>query len=160
SKGMPVTIPAVGTAEALATVQIRAQVTGQLSGVHFKEGDAVRKGQLLFELDPRPFDAALKQAEAVLARHTATASNPRRQRANYEDLWKRGLIPRDQYETQTATGEALQATLAADRAAVENAGLNLSYTKISAPINGRTGSLGVHGGDLVRANDQTPMVVI
>src|SRR6185436_1768850 len=78
----------------------------------------------------------------------------------YEDLFKRGLIPRDQYETQRASNQSLQATLEADRAAVDNARLNLNYTRILAPITGRTGALGVHTGDLVRANDATPMVVI
>ena len=160
SKSVPVTIPAVGTAEPSTTVQIRAQVTGQLSDVQFTEGQDVRKGQLLFVIDPRPFQAALAQAEAVLARDTATSNNATRQRANYEDLYKRQLISRDQYETQMAAAESLEATLAADRAAVDNAKLNLSYTRISAPISGRTGTLGVHQGDLVRANDANPMIVI
>ena len=160
TKSIPVTIPAVGTAEALQTVQIRAQTTGQLSTVHFSEGQEVRKGQPLFTLDPRPFQAALSQAEAVLARDTATANNAERQKAQYEDLNKRGLIPRDQYETQRANTESLQATLAADRASVENAKLNLGYTHIIAPISGRTGATTVHAGDLVRANDATPLVII
>jgi membrane fusion protein, multidrug efflux system len=160
TKSVPVTIPAVGTAEALQTVQIRAQTTGQLSTVHFSEGQEVRKGQPLFTLDPRPFQAALSQAEAVLARDTATANNAEQQKTRYEDLYKRGLIPRDQYETQRASNDSLQATLAADRAAVENAKLNLGYTHITAPISGRTGATAVHAGDLVRANDTTPLVII
>jgi multidrug efflux system membrane fusion protein len=160
TKSVPVTIPAVGTVEPLQTVQIRAQTTGQLSEVHFAEGQEVRRGQPLFTLDPRPFQAALSQAEAVLARDTAMARNAEQQHARYEDLYKRGLIPRDQYETQMASNESLQATLAADRASVENAKLNLAYTKIAAPISGRTGAAAVHVGDLVRANDATPLVVI
>ena len=160
TRSVPVTIPAVGTAEALQTVQIRAQTTGQLSTVHFSEGQEVKKGQPLFTLDQRPFQAALSQAEAVLARDTATANNAERQKTTYEDLFKRGLIPRDQYETQRASNDSLQATLAADRAAVENAKLNLGYTKITAPISGRTGATAVHAGDLVRANDTTPLVII
>ena len=124
-KAVPVTIPAVGTAEALQTVQVRAQVTGQLSGIHFAEGQELRKGQLLFTIDPRPFQAALEQAQAVLARDTATAKNSQSQQARYEDLFKRGLIPRDQDETQMATASAQQATLAADQAAVDTARLNL-----------------------------------
>jgi len=160
TRSVPVTIPAVGTAAPLQTVQIRAQTTGQLSAMHFTEGQDVRKGQPLFTLDARPFQAALSQAEAVLARDTATANNAERQKVTYEDLFKRGLIPRDQYETQRASNEALQATLAADRAAVENAKLNLAYTHITAPISGRTGASSVHVGDLVRANDATALVVI
>jgi multidrug efflux system membrane fusion protein len=160
SKAVPLTVPAVGTVEPLSTVQIRAQVTGQLSEIHFSEGQEVRKGQPLFTLDPRPFQAALQQAEAVLARDTATAKNAQSQQARYEDLYKRGLIPRDQYETQTATASASQATLAADQAAVETARLNLQYTGIAAPISGRAGALNLHVGDLVRANDTTPLLVI
>ena len=160
TKSVPVNIPAVGTVEPLTTVQIRAQVTGQLGAVHFSEGQDVKKGQLLFTIDPRPFQAALQQAQAVLARDTATASNAAQQKERYEDLFKRGLIPRDQYETQRASAESLQATLEADRAAVENATLNMNYTRIVAPMSGRTGALGIHVGDLVRANDATPLVVI
>ena len=160
SKAVPVTIPAVGTAEPLATVQIRAQVTGQLSAIHFTEGQDVRKGAPLFTLDARPFEAALQQAQAVLARDTAQAKNAQSQRTRAEDLFKRGLIPRDQYETMTANASALESTLAADQAQIENARLNLQYTHILAPISGRTGALNVHQGDLVRANDTTPLVVI
>ena len=100
----PVTIPAVGTAEPLVTVQVRAQVTGQLSRVHFREGQDVNKGDTLFTLDARPFEAALRQAEAVLARDTAQSKNAQAQQARYEDLFDRGLIPRDQYETQVGHG--------------------------------------------------------
>ena len=160
AKSVPVNIPAVGTVEPLTTVQIRGQVTGQLSAVHFSEGQDVKKGQLLFTIDARPFQAALQQAEAVLARDTATAKNAAQQKERYEDLYKRGLIPRDQYEAQSASATSLQATLEADRAAVENARLNMSYTRIVAPMAGRTGALGIHVGDLVRANDATPLVVI
>ena len=160
AKPVPVTIPAVGTAEPFATVQIRAQVTGQLSAIHFTEGQEVKKGAPLFTLDARPFEAALQQAQAVLARDTAQAKNAQSQRTRAEDLFKRGLIPRDQYETLTANATALESTLAADQAQIENAKLNLQYTRIIAPISGRTGALNVHQGDLVRANDTTPLVVI
>jgi multidrug efflux system membrane fusion protein len=160
SKAVPVTIPAVGTAEPLATVQIRAQVTGQLSAIHFAEGQDVRAGAPLFTLDARPFEAALQQAQAVLARDTAQSKNAQAQRARYEDLFNRGLIARDQYETQLATSLALESTLAADQAQIENARLSLQFTRIVAPISGRTGALNVHQGDLVRANDTTPLVVI
>ena len=154
------TIPAVGTAEPLATVQVRAQVTGQVSAIHFAEGQDVTAGASLFTLDARPFEAALQQAQAVLARDTAQAKNAQSQRARYEDLFNRGLIARDQYETQVANSLALESTLAADQAQIENARLNLQYSHILAPISGRTGALNVHQGDLVRANDTTPLVVI
>jgi multidrug efflux system membrane fusion protein len=157
---MPVTLPAVGTVEPVSSVEVRAQVTGQLGAIHFSEGQDVRKGQRLFSLDRRPFEAALRQAEAVLARDTATAQNAHAQKARAEDLFKRGLIPRDQFETQTASAVALDATVAADKAAVETTRLNLQYAEIVAPIAGRTGALGVHAGDLIRANDANPLVVI
>jgi multidrug efflux system membrane fusion protein len=160
AKPMPVTIGAVGTVEPVSSVQVRAQVTGQLSAIHFADGQNVQKGQRLFSLDPRPFQAALAQAEAVLARDTAMAQNAHAQKARSEDLFKRGLIPRDQYETLTASAAALDATLAADKAALESARLNLQYAEISAPISGRTGERGIHVGDQVRANDTTPLVVI
>jgi len=157
---MPVTLPAVGTVEAISSVQIRAQVTGQLSAIHFTEGQDVQKGQPLFSLDPRPFQAALQQAEAVLARDAATLQNAQAQQARADNLFQRGLIPRDQYESQRASAAALVATVAADAAAIESARLNLQYADIRAPISGRTGTLGVHAGDLVRANDTIPLIVI
>jgi multidrug efflux system membrane fusion protein len=135
-------------------------VTVQLSAIHFAEGQDVRKGSPLFTLDARPFEAALRQAEAILARDSAQAKNAQSQQARYQDLFTRGLIPRDQYETQMANAGALEATLASDQAQIQNARLNLAYTRILAPISGRTGSLGVHTGDLVRANDTAPLVVI
>ena len=159
-KSMPVTLPAVGTVEAISSVQIRAQVTGQLSAIHFAEGQDVQKGQPLFSLDPRPFQAALQQAEAVLARDAATLQNAQAQQTRGENLFQRGLIPRDQYESQRASAAALAATVAADTAAIESARLNLQYADIRAPISGRTGTLGVHAGDLVRANDTIPLIVI
>jgi multidrug efflux system membrane fusion protein len=160
TKPMPVTIPSYGVGEAQQTVQVHSQVTGELSAVHFVEGQEVKKGDELFTLDPRPFQAALSQAQAVLARDTATATNAQASRSRYEDLYKRQLISRDVFEAQVATADAAVATLDADKAAVETARLNLQFTRIMAPITGRTGSLGVHQGDLIRANDTTPMVVI
>ena len=159
-KTMPVDVAAVGTAEAISTVQIRAQATGQLGEIDFAEGQDVTRGQLLFVLDPRPFDLALKQAEAVLARDTAQAANAKLEVARYTALLDRGLIPREQFESVTANAAAMQATTGADEAAVETAKLNLQYTRITAPISGRAGSLMVHAGDVIRANDTTPMVTL
>jgi multidrug efflux system membrane fusion protein len=159
-KAVPVTLPTVGTVEAIASVQIRSQVTGQLSAVHFAEGQDVAKGQPLFSLDARPFAAALQQAEAVLARDTATLQNAQAQQLRAENLFQRGLLPRDQYDTQRAGAAALTGTVAADKAAIESAKLNLQNAEIASPITGRTGALGAHVGDLVRANDTTPLVVI
>lgn len=160
TKAMPIAIPAVGTVEAIVSVQIRAQTTGQLSAVHFAEGADITKGQPLFTIDARPFEAARQQARAVLARDTAQLTEANAQRARNESLLNRGLIARADYESQAATAAALDATIAADRAELEQAELNLQYTRILAPVAGRAGALSAHAGDLVRANDQNPLVTI
>jgi multidrug efflux system membrane fusion protein len=159
-KVMPVDVAAVGTGEAIQTVQIHAQVTGQLSEIHFAEGQDVTKGQLLFAIDPRPFDVALQQAQAVLARDTAQANNAQAEVARYGPLLERGLIPREQYDSVMANAAGTHATTAADASAIDAAKLNLQYTRITAPLSGRAGSLMVHMGDLIRANDTMPMVTI
>lgn len=159
-KSVPLQISAVGTAEAFSTVQIHAQITGQLESVNFKEGDDVRQGQVLFTLDRRPLEAALQQAQANLARDTAQAANARSQAQRYQDLAQRGIATKEQVEQNATNATALDATVAADRAAVENARVQLQYATISAPISGRTGVLQVHAGNLVRANDATPLVTI
>ena len=159
-RSVPVTITAVGTGESISTVQVRSQVTGRIAEVHFAEGQDVDAGQPLFTIDPQPFQVALDQATAVLARDTAQSKNAQSQVERFENLFNRGLIPRDQYETQIATAAALKATTAADEAAIAGAKLNLQYTKILAPTGGRTGGLLVHLGDLVQANGTAPLVVI
>jgi multidrug efflux system membrane fusion protein len=159
-KPMPITISVIGTVEPSQTVSVRAQITGELTNVAFTEGDDVRKGQLLFSLDRRPLEAALKQAEANLARDIAQASNARSQAQRYEDLANRGIATKEQLETARTAATALDATVGADRATVENARVQLQYATISAPIAGRTSALMVHEGNLVRANDTTPLVVI
>jgi membrane fusion protein, multidrug efflux system len=159
-KSMPVEIRVIGTAEPYSTVAIRAQVTGQLLTVNFKEGDDITRGQVLFSLDRRPLEAALQQAEANLARDVAQAANAAVQAKRYEDLAQRGIATREQLDTSRTTVTAFNATVEADRAAVENAKIQLQYATITAPISGRTGALMVHEGNLVRANDATPLVVI
>jgi multidrug efflux system membrane fusion protein len=159
-KSVPVVITAVGTAESISTVQVRSQVTGRIAEVHFAEGQDVESGQPLFTIDPQPFQVALDQATAVLARDAAQSKNAQAQVDRYANLFQRGLISKDQYETQVATAAALKGTTAADEAAIAAARLNLQYTKIAAPATGRTGALLVHQGDLVQANVTTPLVVI
>lgn len=157
---IPVTVPAIGNVEAITTMPVRSQVTGRVAQVHFTEGQDVTAGQLLFTIDPQPFQVALDQAQAVLARDTAQANNAQAQVERYDSLFKRGLIARDQYETQVASAAALKATTAADEAAIAAAKLNLQYTKIVAPGAGRTGALLVHTGDLVQANNTASLVVV
>ena len=159
-KPMPLQISVIGAAEAYSTVAVHAQITGELMSVNFNVGDDVKMGQVLFTLDRRPLEAALQQAEANLARDVAQAANARAQAVRYQDLAERGIATREQVGTMTTNAEALEATVGADRAAVENAVVQLQYATITAPISGRTGVLMVHAGNLVRANDQAPLVVI
>ena len=159
AKPMPIGLTTVGTVEAISTVEVRSQVTGRILQVHFAEGQDVEAGQLLFTLDPQPFQVALDQATAVLARDTAQAENAQAQVTRYKSLLDRGLLPREQYETQLAGAAALKATTDAGQAAVAAARLNLEYTRIVAPATGRTGALQVHEGDLVQANGAPPLVV-
>ena len=159
-KSMPVEIGVIGSAEPVSTVSIRSQTTGQLTSVNFTEGDEVTKGQLLFSLDRRPLEAAMEQAKANLARDEAQAANAAAMARRYEDLAKRGIATREQVDTSNASLAALNATVAADRAALENAKVQLEYATINAPISGRTGALMVHEGNLVRANDSASLVVI
>ena len=159
TKSVPVTEMAVGTVEAISSVQVRSQVTGRLATVHFAEGKEVVAGQPLFTLDPQPFQVTLDQATAALARDTAQADNAEAQLVRLKNLLDRGLIPREQYETQLANVAALKATTDAGRATVAAAQLNLQYTRILAPASGRTGALQVHEGDLVQANGSSSLVV-
>lgn len=159
-KDMPVEIRVIGSVQPLSTVAIRAQASGQLMRVNFREGDDVRRGQLLFELDPRPYQAAVAQAQANLARDVAQLKNAESEAARYADLVKKDYVTREEYDKMTSGAEAARAVVAADRANIENARLQLAYCRIEAPIDGRTGSLMVHPGNLVRANDTTPLVVI
>lgn len=159
-KPMPLEANVIGTVEAFSTVAVRAQITGELTTVNFKQGDDVVAGQELFQLDRRPLEAALQQATANLARDTAQAANAKLIAERYDQLVERGIVSREQRDTARASLAALEGTLAADRAAVENAKVQLQYATIRAPISGRTGALIVNAGNLVRANDQTPLVTI
>jgi multidrug efflux system membrane fusion protein len=159
-KAMPIQITAVGTAEAFATVSVRSQATGELNAVHFEDGGDVEKGQPLFDLDRRAFEAAVNQAEATLQRDIAQAANARSQQERYRGLSERGIATREQVDQMSASATALDATVEADRAALESAKVQLSYSRIVSPLSGRTGKLMVHVGNLVRATDANPLVVI
>jgi membrane fusion protein, multidrug efflux system len=160
SRTMPVELQAIGNVEAISTVTIKAQISGQLVGVHFKEGDFVKKGQLLFTIERPPFEAALRQAEGTLAKDEAQSLNSKLDAERYQGLGKQGVVSKQQVDAAGAAANAMAATVAADKAAVETAKINLEYTAIYSPINGRTGSVGVKEGNLVKANDVPILVTI
>ncbi|HBH62307.1 MAG TPA: efflux RND transporter periplasmic adaptor subunit [Nitrospiraceae bacterium] len=159
-KPVPVQISAIGNVEAYSTVGIKSQVGGTLMRVHFKEGQYVNKGDLLFTIDPRPYEALLKQAEATLAKDTAQFENSRVEVRRYGDLVKKGYVAQEQYDQILTNAAALEATVNAERAAVDNAQLLLTYCYIYSPITGRTGSLISYEGNVIKANADTSMVVI
>ncbi len=159
-KTVAVRLHAIGRVEAYSTVDVKAQISGEVTQVHFHQGQDVRKGDLLFTIDPRPFDAALHQAEANLAKDRAQAQQAAADEKRYAFLLKQGVGSQQQYDQAHATAEALRATLIADEAEVQTAKLTLAYTVIASPIEGRTGDLLLHAGNLVKANADTAMVVI
>jgi multidrug efflux system membrane fusion protein len=159
-KSVPIEIQGIGSVIAATTVAVRAQITGEMKSVHFKEGEDVKEGDLLVTLDKRPLEAALQQAQATLERDLAQAANARAQSARYHDLQQRGIATKEQVDTSATQAAALEATVNAERASVENARLQLDYATITAPISGRTGLLQVHPGNLIRAQDTVPIVTI
>jgi multidrug efflux system membrane fusion protein len=187
SESVPVEIRVVGNVEPSSTVQIKSQIAGELTEVHFTEGQNVEKGQLLFVIDPRPYEEALRQAEANLARDRAqlkqaeatrlkdiaSLKNAQADADRYTELQKEGVVSRQQADASRTNADVLNETIRADEAAIESARaainadasavdaakLNLSYCRIEAPVAGRTGNLLVHAGNLVKVND-VPLVVI
>jgi len=155
----PLTVSANGVVEPLQTVAVTAQVGGTLDAVTFQEGDDVQAGQVLFRIDPRPFEAALKQAEATLARDSAQAVSAERESERYKALVEKDYVTKSQADQVEATAAALKATLVADHAALDNARINLNYTTIRAPIAGRTGRLLVRQGNVVRPNADALVVI-
>lgn len=158
-KNVPVQVEVIGNVEAYSNVSVRTQMAGEIEKAHFTQGEDVKKGQLLFTLDRRPFEVALSQLEANLARDQAQLANARAQAERNEKLFQEGIISKDQYETFRTTAEAQAATVRADQAAIENARINLSYCSVYSPIDGRTGSYQVYPGNIAKVND-TVLVVI
>jgi multidrug efflux system membrane fusion protein len=160
-KTIPVELRAIGNVQAYSTVVIKAQVEGTLTQVFFKEGQEVKQGDLLFTIDFRPFEVQLNQAEANLARDRAQAENARQQVLRYQQLLQKEYVSQEQYDQFRTAAAALEGTLLADQAAVEQAKLQLEYCSIRSPIDGVAGTLLVHPGNLVKANDPDhPLVTI
>jgi multidrug efflux system membrane fusion protein len=158
-KNIPVNLTAIGSASAHTTVSIESQVNAELEEVHIKEGQFVKKGDLLFTLDARPFEASLAQAQANLARDQSQAQLDKVQAERYKALYKAGVGTKEQYDQQQSTYEAQLAAVRADQAAVVSAQLQVSYCKIYAPVSGRTGALQVDPGNIVKA-DSTPALIV
>ncbi len=158
-KTVPVQVRAIGTVEAYSTVTVKSQVEGEIERVYFREGQDVERSDLLFTIDSRPFEAKLKQAEASLAKDIAQAKNAQAQADRYTKLFQDGIVSKEQYDQFRTNADALEAAVRADRAAVENAKVELGYCTIRSPIDGRTGSLMVHQGNVVKANDTTLVVI-
>ena len=150
---IPVRITVIGNGEAYTTVNVKAQVDGLLQRVDFREGQDVEQGQELFAIDSAPFEAALHQSEANLARDQAQLKNAHDQFQRNTALFQQGIISKDQEETFRTNEAALEATVKADQAAIENAKIQLGYCVIRSPISGRTGSLAIKMGNLVKNND-------
>jgi multidrug efflux system membrane fusion protein len=157
-KTVPVQLSAIGTVEAYATVSIKSRVSGELVGVHFKEGQEVQKGDLLFTIDPRPYEVALQEAQAQLLKDKALADKAALDAKRYAELAGKNLVSKDKYEQFRTNAAALNATLEADKASIENVRLQLSFCSIHAPFTGRTGSLMVDEGSQVKANDDHGLV--
>ncbi len=152
-RDIPLEVKAVGTVEAYSNVQVKSMIAGEITKEGFTEGQDVRRGDLLFVIDPRPYQAALAQAQGNLARDLAQEANARAQATRYAALFKEGVVSREQYDQITTASDALKQAVEADRAAVETAKVSLTYTTIYSPIDGRTGNLLVHRGNVVKAND-------
>jgi multidrug efflux system membrane fusion protein len=159
-KTVPVRLYAIGNVEPYTTVAVKARVDGQLVSVRFKEGDEVRQGAILFEIDPRPFAASLRQAQANLLKDRALLDRANEQEKRYKDLLAKNFISTDAYEQVRTNAETAAATVAADEAAIENSKLSLEYCTIRSPVTGYAGRIQIQQGNLVKANDTNPMVTI
>ena len=159
-RDVPIWVEGLGNVTSLATVTIRSRVSGQIVSIAFQEGSRVKQGDLLIQVDPRPFRIALQQAEATAARDVATLKNAERDLARYKDLVAQKLIAQQQYDQQLATVDAARATVALDQAAVNNARLNLQFSSVTSPIDGIAGVRQVDVGNLVTPTDASGMVVL
>ena len=157
---LPVRLRSIGNVEAFATVALKARVDGQIVSVNFREGEAVKKGDVLFRIDARPYEAALRQAEANTLRDAAARDQARSQAKRYQELLEKNFISKEAYAQIRTNAETAEATAKASRAALENARLNVDYCVIQSPLDGFVGRTLLQAGNLVKANDVNPLLVI
>ena len=157
---VPVQLQAIGNVEPYTSVAVKARVDGQIVAVGFKEGDEVRQGAMLFEIDPRPFAAALRQAQANLQKDKALLDRAVEQEKRYKDLLQKNFISPDAYEQVRTNADTAAATVAADTAAIESSKLSLDYCTIRSPVTGYAGRILIQQGNLVKANDTNPLVTL
>src|SRR5215510_3242108 len=157
---VPYRVQAIGNVEAYSTVAVKARVDGQIVHVGFKEGEEVRRGQVLFKVDPRPYEATLRQAEANALRDTAAAEQARSQERRYQDLLDKNFVSKEAYAQIRTNATTAEATAKASQAALDNAKLNVEYCTITAPFEGYAGKIQIQLGNLVKANDVNALVVI
>jgi multidrug efflux system membrane fusion protein len=160
ARDVPVYAQAVGTVMANATVQVKSRIDGQIVATGFREGQLVRKGDLLFQIDRAPYEAALRAAQANLQRDQAQLANARLNLGRANSLVKKGYVSQQTRDGATADAKALAGSVAADQAAVDQARLQLGYTEIRSPVDGKTGPILVDAGNIVKANDAGALVVV
>lgn len=160
SKDVPITIEATGRIEASASVGIRSQINGTIETIHFSEGQEVRKGDLLFTIDRRPYLVAVKSKEAMLAKNRAELANAEKELQRYLPAAKSGYVSQEQADQAATKVASLAATVRADEAALDTARLELQFCSLKAPLDGRAGEIQADEGSLIKANDDNPLVTI
>jgi multidrug efflux system membrane fusion protein len=159
-RNIPIRLQAIGNVEAYATVALKARVDGQIVAVNFQEGKPVKKGDVLFQIDSRPFEATLRQAQATLARDSAQRDQARSQERRYLELLEKNFVSKEAYAQIRTNADTAEAVVRASQALIENAKLNVEYSTIRSPIDGYAGKVLLQNGNMVKANDTSPLVVV
>ncbi len=159
-KSVPLRLQAIGNVEAYATVALKARVDGQIVAVNFQEGKPVKKGDVLFRIDSRPFEATLRQTEATHARDSAQRDQARSQERRYLELLQKNFVSKEAYAQIRTNADTAEAAVKASQASIENARLNVEYSTIRSPIDGYAGKVLLQNGNMVKANDTNPLVVV